>query len=183
MGAGQTRDLQVNGRAFTAAPAGSSVLVDVTAVNPTGSTFITVWPSGRTRPTASNLNLVPGQILPNLVLVPVGDNGRISLYNLTGTTDLVVNLEAVIPAGASTTSLQPARLLDTRAGSPTVDQQQSGTGAVGAGKTRSLPVLNRGGVPATGVSAVVVNITAVQPTAATTITSWPNGGTRRPTPT
>lgn len=182
VGAGQTRDLQVDGRAFTATPAGSSVLVNVTAVNPTGSTFITVWPSGRARPTASNLNLVPRQILPNLVLVPVGDNGRISLYNLTGTTDLVVDLEAVIPAGASTTSLQPARLLDTRAGSPTVDQQQSGTGAVGAGQTRSLPVLNRGGVPASGVSAVVVNITAVQPTAATTISSWPNGGTRPPDP-
>lgn len=35
-----------------------AVVLNVTATNPTDATFVTVWPTGQTRPAASNLNVV-----------------------------------------------------------------------------------------------------------------------------
>ncbi|MEV6208784.1 hypothetical protein [Kitasatospora sp. NPDC051914] len=68
----------------------------------------------------------------------------------------------------------PVRLLDTR----------SGTGApkgpVGPGGTVNLKVAGRGGVPESGVTAVVLNVTATNPTAAGFLTAHPHG-TARPT--
>ena len=45
-------------------------------------------------------------------------------------------------------------------GYPTTDGQFSGTGPIGPGQTLNLTVLGRGGVPATGVDAVALNVTA-----------------------
>src|SRR5262245_48703555 len=76
-------------------------------------------------------------------------------------------------AAASTpgsfTSLTPSRLLDTRygIGAP--------SGAVAANGTVVLHVDGAGGVPASGVSAVVLNVTVTQPTAAGVVTVWPDG--------
>ena len=57
------------------------------------------------------------------------------------------------------TSLQPARLLDTRTGSPTIDNAFAGGGALGQAGVVNLTVVGRGNVPATGVGAVVLNVT------------------------
>ncbi|HWM20536.1 MAG TPA: hypothetical protein VNO51_12670 [Ilumatobacteraceae bacterium] len=72
-------------------------------------------------------------------------------------------------------SLQPGRLLDTRPGAGTVDGLFAGGGAVGPSSTLELTVVGRGGVPATGVGAVVLNITATQPTASGFVTVHPTG--------
>jgi len=69
--------------------------------------------------------------------------------------------------GARLNALAPARLLDTRTdggASQPVDQTP-----------RVLPVLNRGGVPATGVTAVVLNVTATDGTSAGYVTAYPSG--------
>lgn len=66
----------------------------------------------------------------------------------------------------------PARVLDTR----------DGTGApkakLGAKKSLDLQVTGRGGVPASGVSAVVLNLTYVSPTSGGFVTAWPTGAAR-----
>jgi hypothetical protein len=108
-------------------------------------------------------------------VVPVGADGRISLYNNIGSSDVVVDLLAVIPAGSGIHPLTPARLLDTRAGEPTTDGLYTGTGALGPGESSVLPVTGRGGVPASNVAAVAVNITGISPTSATYLTTWPSG--------
>ena len=64
---------------------------------------------------------------------------------------------------AAVVSLSPARLLDTRAGQTTVDGLFEATGAVAAGGQVDLPVVGRGGVPSSGVGAVVVNVTVTGP--------------------
>ena len=46
-------------------------------------TYMTVSPSGTGRPLASNLNVVAGQTLPNLVIARVGLDGRVSIYSPT----------------------------------------------------------------------------------------------------
>jgi hypothetical protein len=45
---------------------------NLTSVNPPANGHVTVWPGGQPRPNASNLNLVPNQIVPNAVNVGIG---------------------------------------------------------------------------------------------------------------
>ena len=54
----------------------SGVMLNVTAVAPTGNTFVTVYPGGTERPTASNLNVSAGQVIPNMVLARLGPTGH-----------------------------------------------------------------------------------------------------------
>lgn len=72
---------------------------------------------------------------------------------------------ALSPVGTYS-PLASARLLDTRPGTP-----------LGAGKSLSLSIAGKGGVPTSGVSAVVVNITATGATANSFLTVYP-GATR-----
>ncbi|GAB4063445.1 hypothetical protein GCM10028777_06560 [Angustibacter speluncae] len=76
---------------------------------------------------------------------------------------------AAVPDGTYN-PLPSVRLLDTRNGNgaPVMLWPQ---GAI------SVQIGGRGGVPSSGVSAVVLNVTAVGPSAGTWITAWPNGGT------
>ncbi|SDO55015.1 protein of unknown function [Nakamurella panacisegetis] len=67
--------------------------------------------------------------------------------------------------------LSPTRLLDTRSG------LGAKAGAVPSTGRLTLTVAGRGGVPSTGVSAVVLNVTATAPTTAGNISVAPAGGT------
>jgi hypothetical protein len=95
-GPGQTRDLQVAG-GTTGIPAGATaVVVNLTGVFPTAPTHVTTWPAGQVMPVASSLNLPTGDVRPNLVIVKVGTNGRISLFNNNGTAHLLADVVAYI---------------------------------------------------------------------------------------
>jgi hypothetical protein len=67
-------------------------VANITVTNPTGASFLTAWPSDAARPTASDLNFVPGQTVPNLVVVKLGADGRVNLYNLTGSSDAIMDV-------------------------------------------------------------------------------------------
>ena len=75
-------------------PAGATGLsMDVVAVNPTGSSYLTVFPADKPLPLASNLNWVAGQpATPNAVTVTVSADGRISFFNHAGTVDIAVDI-------------------------------------------------------------------------------------------
>lgn len=178
VGAGATANLTVVGRGGVPATGAGAVALNVTATGPTANSYVTVWPAGAPRPTASNLNVVAGQTVPNMVVVPVGANGQISLFNFAGTVDLVVDVLGWFPAGGTYTGLTPARLMDTRPGLPTVDGAASGAGPIGQGGTSELVVTGRGGVPAGGVEAVALNVTATNPSLASFLTVWPTGQER-----
>lgn len=177
LGGGRTTSVRVTGRGGLPATGVGAVALNVTAVGPTDESYVTVWPSGQPRPTASNLNLVPRRTTPNMVVVPVGVDGSVSLYNDAGATDLIVDLLGWFPTGARFTGVNPARVLDTRP-APTLDGRESGIGPFRAGVTRSIPIAGRAGVPPTGAGAVAVNITAVGATAPTYLTAFPNGSDR-----
>ncbi len=169
VGPGQSVEVQIAGVAPV--PVGATAVVfNLTAAEPSAATFVTAWPAGEPRPVASNLNTTPGRTVPNLVTVGLGAGGRISLYNSAGSTHLIGDVQGYVVPRASTSGglfvdLTPARLLDTRA-----------TGKVGAGQSTAVAVAGVGGVPATGVSAVVLNLTATEPTADTYVTAHPAGG-------
>jgi alpha-tubulin suppressor-like RCC1 family protein len=149
-----------------------AVAINITAVTPSRDGFLTVWPSGRTRPGASSINFGAGEVVGNFVFAEVGANGRVSIYNHNGATDVVFDVVGYFPAGANYTPLTPARVLDTR----NTTQGELST-PVGRRQTRSQRVAGVGGVPA-DASAVAINITAVTPTASGFLTVWPSGRTR-----
>lgn len=68
--------------------------------------------------------------------------------------------------------LQPFRLLDTRSGIG------GRTVPLGAGTTVDVATLGLGGIPATGVTAIALNVTAVGASAESYFTVWPRGATR-----
>jgi hypothetical protein len=153
----------------------TAVVMNVTAVAPTGAGFVTVWPRGVTQPLSSNLNFAPGDVVPNLVTVGIGTSGQVSLYHQGGSNDLVADVVGYYsPAsGDYFTPLTPIRALDTR-----TTNTPSGTAArVGQGGEISLTIANANGVPA-NATGVVLNVTAVSPNAAGYVTVYPNGVTR-----
>ena len=92
VGPASTRNMQLTGRCDIPATGVGAVALNVTVTAPTAPSFMTVWPSGVAQPTASNLNYVAGQTVPNMVIVPVGADGQISLFNSTGQTHVIVDV-------------------------------------------------------------------------------------------
>lgn len=70
----------------------TAVALNVTVTEPTAWSYLTVYPTGTVRPTASNLNFSPGQTIAVQVLVQVGAGGKVTLYNALGATHVVVDI-------------------------------------------------------------------------------------------
>ncbi len=174
--AGDTLNLTVTGGSVPADATAVALNVTVTDTNLAAS-FLTVYPAGGPLPLASNLNWTPGQTTANLVVVPVGLNGQVSIYDAAGSTDLVVDLEGYFspPIPGSTSGeyspLTPARITDTRPGS---GQANAGR-TLGPGGTLNIQVTGVGGVPVSGVAAAVLEVTATNTTASSFLTVYPAG--------
>ena len=102
--------------------------------------------------------------MPNLVVVKVGAGGAV---NMLQQRRVRPRRSPTWPAGTATTAaggsghgLVPARILDTRTGIGAPAAPSSAPAP-----TLELQVTGRGGVPATGVSAVVLNVTVTEPAA------------------
>ena len=78
---GHTVAVRVSGRAGVPWSGVSAVVLNVTVVAPARAGFVTVFGGGAARPAVSNLNFVRGQVVPNLVVAPVGADGKVDLYN------------------------------------------------------------------------------------------------------
>jgi alpha-tubulin suppressor-like RCC1 family protein len=112
-GAGETRGMQVSGRVPIPASGAVAVTLNVTVTEPSGSGYVTVWPSDRAQPLASNLNFIAGQTIPNFVTVGLGSDGAVKLFSQVGT-HLVVDVVGYFYAGFN--PVTPARVMDTRSG-------------------------------------------------------------------
>lgn len=149
-----------------------AVSLNVTVADPVDAGFVTVYPCG-TRPNASNLNFVAGQTVPNAVIAPVSPNGEICLYSSVNSY-LLADVNGWFATGSSFKPLTSARLVDTRPtqgqGTVTVIKQKYGPATV-----LKFTITGFGGVPATGVSAVALNVTVVDPDTAGFVTVFPCG--------
>lgn len=175
--AGTPRDLQVTGVGGVPSSGVSAVVVNLTSVGSTASSHVTAWPAGLPVPSTSNVNFAAGSVVANQAIIPVGAGGRISALVGAGSTHLVVDVQGWFGdgtelAGARLNAIRPARLADTRSGVGLP------SGRLAAGTTASVQVTGRGGVPAAGVTAVVVNLTSVGATASGHLTAWPTGQPR-----
>ena len=176
LSAGGTLNVQVTGAGGVPTNGVSTAVLNVTAVNPTASSFLTVFPESTTQPVVANLNFTAGESLANLDTVPVGVQGGVTIYNHTGGTDVVVDVE-----GYYTTTPQVTGLYNPVAPKRVFGTFQVG-GVIGAGT--SQPVTVTGG--STGVpvdaSAVVANVTAAGSTGPSFLTVYPAPATGSPTP-
>lgn len=173
-----TIDLRVAGQGGVPATGVAAVVINLTATEPTASGFLTVWPTGGTRPVVSSVNFTAGRTVPNLVTVPLGVGGSVRIFNHAGTTHAVADAVGFYstsagPAGARFHPLTPSRLFDTRPGLP-----PSG-GAIGAGGEVTLDVRGLGGIPRTDVRAVILNVTVADPAGPGFLTVYP-GDVARP---
>ena len=177
IGQGVTTTMTVVGRGTVPATGVGAVALNVTVTEPTAASYLTVWPTGSPRPVASNLDFVAGQTIANSVIAKVGTDGTISIYNNTGSVQVVIDVVGWFPDNQSYTGVVPARLADTR-DLPTTDGKFSNTGPIGPQRSANITVLGRGTVPASGVGAVALNVTAVDPTGSSFLTVWPPGAAR-----
>jgi len=76
-----TVTVQVTGQGGVPASDVAAAVLNVTVVSPQNAGYLTVWPSGIDRTPNSNLNFQAGQNIPNTVIVPVGADGKIQLFN------------------------------------------------------------------------------------------------------
>ncbi|WP_461163917.1 carboxypeptidase regulatory-like domain-containing protein [Arthrobacter sp. R4-81] len=171
---GQTLNVQVAGSGGV--PAGAAaVVVNITAARLSGDTWLnyghlTAFASGTTRPGTSNVNYdsYNGDV-PNMAVVPVGADGKISIANSSpGKAGVIVDVMGYFLPGASTAEgsyqpLVPTRLKDTRLE----------PGPVHAWRDVSIPIGGTRGIPA-GAKAAMVNLTVTEPSAAGHLTAYPS---------
>jgi hypothetical protein len=71
----------------------SAVVMNTTVANTTAPSYLTVYPTSPGGPPfASNLNWLPGQDRPNLVMVGMSDFGFVTAYNAAGSADLIYDV-------------------------------------------------------------------------------------------
>jgi len=149
-------------------PGAAAVALNVTIANPEADGFATVYPCATPPGPASNLNFVSGQTVANAVVAPVDPTGKVCFFS-TATTNIISDVSGWFrPLGLTT--LTPVREFDTRTGTGGVP-----VGKLAGGSTLTFKVTGVNGVPATGVSAVALNVTVAEPDGEGLINVFPCG--------
>ncbi|MGY0230718.1 hypothetical protein [Longispora urticae] len=166
VGPGGILHLQVGGRGGVPSSGVSAVTLNVTVTDPTESGFLTLFPKGVARPTASSLNFMPGWTGANSVTVKVGTDGGVDIYNHSGQTHIIADVQGyyadsdqVYSMGGLFHPITPTRLIDTRAG----------------GKLPSNYYLRTGlnfGTANPHIRAYVVNVTSTESIGQGFLTAW-----------
>jgi hypothetical protein len=171
MKAGETATLAALGATPLPTSGISALILNVTLTDSLGDGFLTVWPSGIDRPTVSNLNVIGvRQNIANQVIVPVGTDGKVSFFASRGG-GLVIDVagyftDSTAPDSSAGlfTPVVPGRIIDTRPD----DANRLGT------TKQTFSMSNAAShIPATGVKAVVMNLTAADTAAASFVAAWP----------
>ena len=73
-------------------------MANVTVANPSAKSYLLAWPDLVTQPTASDINWAPNENVPNMVVVKLGTDGAIDLFNNAGMADVIVDVEGYYTA-------------------------------------------------------------------------------------
>ena len=154
-----TLSLQVAGTNGIPTSGVAAVTLNVTvdaAVAPDAGGYVTVFPCDVPLPDASNLNFRTNQIVANAVLAPLSADGRVC-FHVFGSAHLIADVGGWSARWSGFTALAPSRIMSTRNGVNAVQRRVVDDNV-------RLNVLGKGGVPLSGVSAVSLNVTAVNTT-------------------
>jgi hypothetical protein len=162
----------VTGRGGVPSVGVGAVVLSVTSSRSSEASGITVWPTGGAKPTHPNLVTEPARPRSNLVIVPPGTGGKVTVESQRGRTDLVVEVLGWLATESAYRPVPASGLLDTR------DQG----GRLASGQSLELQVAGRGGVPARDevgdealAYAVVLDLTTPGPAAGTAVAAYPTG--------
>lgn len=146
----------------------AAVVLGVSSDAPAASGWLTTWPTGGSRPATTQVHVDAGRAATSLVTTRLGSGGRVTIAT-EATTDVMVDVLGWIPIGSDFTPLTPSRIVDTRTGLGGVSGRTPVRGTV------RIPVRGRGGVPTTGVKAVLVTLTSVAPLQDGAFSAYPTG--------
>jgi hypothetical protein len=149
-----------------------AVSLNVTVTGPAAAGFVTVDPCGP-RPLVSSVNYRAGETVANAVVAPVSSDGEICLY-ASADTHLIADVNGWFRLGNGFSALPPGRLFDTRPSEPVglidvIKQRYGGANVL------SVHVDGVGGIPASGVAALSLNVTVTDPSANGFVTVYPCG--------
>ena len=147
--------------------------LNLTVTQTTSSGFVTMFPCGSPRPTASTLNFVAGQTISNAVLAKAGSGGNVCIYT-TDNLHVLVDVGGWFPADTDFRSLTPERLLDSRSG---IGHPPAGIVTGGSEVELKVTQVGASNIPA-DAGAVVLNVTATGPQSGGFVTVYPCGQPR-----
>jgi hypothetical protein len=172
----------------------AAAVLNLTGVAGTAATYLSVYPTASngtcSSPTVSSLNLVAGQVEANRVMVALGPavtggaDTSVCVFNAVGAINIILDASGWYGApgaavGDQYQAIGPSRICDTRTGSG----QPCAGHTIGVAPY-TVGVASEGGVPAVGAAnpalAMIANLTAVAPTAATYVTIYPANLSRPP---
>lgn len=175
--AGETFNVQITGAATGVPADAKAVALNLTGTDSNAAGFVTMWPAGEERPTTSALNFSnANDTVANASVVRLGLGGQVSLFTQRGA-NLVLDVTGYWTETAQSDSGRyvpldnPSRLLDTRDGNGGPNR------IIQAEEQVDVQVLGRSGLPATGVSAVVLAVTVTNTARSGFVTAWPTGQT------
>ena len=172
--AGNFLSVKLTGLGGVPATGVAAVSLNVGVTNPDAAGFITVYPCGA-RDLVSSVNFELGQTVSNAVIAPVSADGNVCFFS-SQTTDLVVDVNGWLPTGSDFTGVTPTRVFDTRAGESPDAVRTVTKAKIGGTTILEVPMTALAGrVPATGVSAVSLNVTVTNPDADGFVTAYPCG--------
>jgi glucose/arabinose dehydrogenase len=170
---GERIDIAV--RSHLGVPSGGTadaVVISAVAIAEPGlGGYIGAFPSGATWGGTSNVNVVPGDVRANLIVVPLGADGKISLqaFNLA---DSVVDVLGYVSSSTAPTAstglfsfIEPTRIVDTRI--------PLGFGRLSDSSTSSVAAPSAGGA---AKSALIQNLTVTETSAPGWIAAYPSTG-------
>jgi hypothetical protein len=175
--AGQTIRVSVLGHAGVPSSGVGAVVLNVTVTNPTTAGDLVLF-TDCCQPLASAINYSAHETLANLVELNLTNSSSIAIDNQgSGSTDVILDvggwvlMPGTVTQGPSPGGLynpvSPVRILDTRSGSK-----------IGPGQTLPVQIDGQPGVPATGVTAAILNVTVTNASAASWLIVWPDGSAR-----
>lgn len=176
IGAGKYIDLQVTKRGGVPSTGPAAVVLNLTAVKPTSQGYLTVYPTGTSRPKASSVNFNAGWVGANLVTVRLGTGGKVRVHNASGSTHVVADVMGYYHGVSSTAtegttyggfrSITPLRLLDTRTTDGWDGQPLGGWSYVDTAFAFNDTVINE------HIKAFAVNVTVTKPQGGGFLAAW-----------
>ncbi len=166
IGPGSSLDIPVINTDYDGVPSSATaVIANITALDSTqNNDYLTVYPTGIVRPNTSVLNINANERpVSNVVEIPIGLNGSISVFNYSGKVDVLIDIEGYVGPSSDMSGLfnpvNPFRIADTRMNS---GYQYSGQ-TLSKGKILNLVVTGQSSgsntIPSSNVEAVLLNIT------------------------
>lgn len=163
------------GSVCSAVPASATAVVLTTTVtDTTASSYVTVFPTGATQPTASNQNWPgAGSTIAAQVTTGVGTGGQVTVFNFAGSADVVLDIAGYFAAPGSGSMGHyvplgtPVRIADTRNTFQTIAPNSSQDFYIAGAMTPT----------GAGVAASILNVTVTNTQAPGFLTITPKGST------